>query len=99
MWLTMWITVHIFMVIMMMKTVQITINEDLLAQVDVVVKAEGSNRSAFMRQALAEALRKYSITQLEQQHTAGYLRQPVEAGEFDGWQEEQAWGDEWNAVK
>ena len=87
------------MVITMMKTVQMTINEELLAQVDEVVQAEGSNRSAFIRQALEDALRHYSIAQLEQQHTAGYLRQPVTSGEFDDWIEEQVWGDEWNEAK
>ena len=95
----MWISIHILMVIMMMKTVQMTINEELLAQVDEVVQAEGSNRSAFMRQALEEALRHYNITQLEQQHAAGYLRQPVAPGEFDDWVAEEAWGDEWIEAK
>ena len=87
------------MVITMMKTVQMTINEELLAQVDEVVQAEGSNRSAFIRQALEDALRHYSIAQLEQQHIAGYLQQPVTSGEFDDWVAEQAWGDEWNEAK
>jgi len=87
------------MVMFMMKTVQMTINEELLIQIDQVVKAEQSNRSAFMRQALEDALRRYQIAKLEQQHTVAYLQQPITADEFDGWLEEQAWGDEWNGEK
>jgi metal-responsive CopG/Arc/MetJ family transcriptional regulator len=95
----MWILTHMIMVTIMMKTVQMTINEDLLIQIDQVVKDEGSNRSAFMRQALKEALRRYNIAKLEKQHTAGYLQHPIKPDEFDDWQEEQAWGDEWNEAK
>lgn len=95
----MWIIIHMIMVMIMMKTVQMTINEELLIQIDQVVKDEGSNRSAFMRQALENALRHYKIAQLEQQHTNAYLQQPVKADEVDEWLEEQAWGDEWNEAK
>lgn len=95
----MWINTHMIMVVSMMKTIQMTINEDLLTQIDQVVKAEKSNRSAFMRQALEEALRQYKIDRLEQMHIAAYLQQPVTSDEFDGWQEEQAWGGEWNEAK
>lgn len=36
----------------MMKTVQMTIDENLLVQVDTLVAELGTNRSAFMRDAL-----------------------------------------------
>lgn len=95
----MWIIIHINMVMLMMKTIQMTINEELLTQVDQVVKAEKSNRSAFIRQALENALRHYKIAELEQQHANAYLQQPVKAGDVDEWLEEQDWGDEWNEEK
>ncbi len=47
-----------------------TIDEDLLAQVDTLVEELGTNRSAFMRDALESALKQRQITMLEQ-HRAG----------------------------
>ena len=76
-----------------MKTIQMTIDADLLADVDVAVKALGTNRSAFIRDALQYALRQLTLRQLEDQHAAGYERIPVRAEEFKGWEDEQVWGD------
>lgn len=76
-----------------MKTIQITIDESLLADVDEVVLAQGANRSAFIRAALQAALQDWRVQQLERQHAAGYARHPVITGEFDDWEDEQVWGD------
>ena len=76
----------------MMKTVQMTIDEVLLTQVDTLVEALGTNRSAFMREALESALKQRQVKVLEEQHRAGYERQPLTPDEFDIWQEEQVWG-------
>jgi metal-responsive CopG/Arc/MetJ family transcriptional regulator len=75
----------------MVKTVQVTIDEPLLKQVDKVVAELGTNRSAFMREALQLALRQRQLRLLEEQHRAGYERQPVTADELDIWQDEQIW--------
>ena len=75
----------------MMKTVQMTIDETLLEQVDEVVTELGTNRSAFMREALEKALKQRKLKLLEEQHRAGYERQPLTAEEFDIWQDEQIW--------
>ncbi|MCB8919424.1 MAG: ribbon-helix-helix protein, CopG family [Ardenticatenaceae bacterium] len=75
-----------------MKTVQMTIDEVLLTQVDTLVEALGTNRSAFMREALESALKQRQVKVLEEQHRAGYERQPLTPDEFDIWQEEQVWG-------
>jgi metal-responsive CopG/Arc/MetJ family transcriptional regulator len=75
----------------MVKTVQVTIDETLLKQVDNVVAELGTNRSAFMRDALQLALRQRQLRMLEEQHRVGYERQPVTADEFDIWQDEQIW--------
>ena len=74
-----------------MKTIQMTIDEPLLAEVDRVIQHLDTTRSAFIRQALQSALRQYTIAQMEQQHAGGYARYPVEPGEFDVWESEQAW--------
>jgi metal-responsive CopG/Arc/MetJ family transcriptional regulator len=75
----------------MMKTVQMTIDEALLTQVDTLIEELGTNRSAFMRDALESALKQRQVKMLEEQHRAGYERHPLTSDEFDIWQEEQVW--------
>lgn len=77
-----------------MKTIQMTLDEDLVKAVDRVSKQLNTSRSAFTRKALHEALDRYSTEQLERAHKKGYERHPVTADEFSVWEEEQAWGDE-----
>jgi metal-responsive CopG/Arc/MetJ family transcriptional regulator len=77
-----------------MRTVQMTLDEELLASVDEAAKKLNTTRSAFTRKALREALDRLTISQLEQKHRQGYERQPVRKGEFDVWEKEQVWGDE-----
>jgi metal-responsive CopG/Arc/MetJ family transcriptional regulator len=77
-----------------MKTVQMTLDEDLVRAVDRVVKRIHTTRSAFTRDALREALAKGNIARLERQHRKGYEIHPVNKAEFSVWESEQAWGDE-----
>lgn len=77
-----------------MKTVQMTLEEDLVRSVDRVVKKTHSTRSAFTRDALRDALRKFNVSRLEEQHRKGYKIHPVHKRELSVWEEEQAWGDE-----
>lgn len=76
-----------------MKTIQMTIDEPLLTEVDRVIEARNTTRSAFIRQALRLALRQLQVAEMEQKHAEGYARFPVEPGEFDVWEAEQAWGE------
>ena len=77
-----------------MRTIQMTLDDDLVKAVDRVSKQLRTNRSAFTRKALREALDRYSLQQLERKHRQGYERHPVGADEFSGWENEQEWGDE-----
>ena len=77
-----------------MKTIQMTLDEELVEAVDRVAKELQTNRSAFARKALREALVRYSLEQLERKHREGYERHPVDADEVSVWGAEQAWGDE-----
>jgi metal-responsive CopG/Arc/MetJ family transcriptional regulator len=76
-----------------MKTVQMTLDEELVAEVDRAAAAKGKSRSAFTRDALRAALASEHERQLEHQHRLGYERQPVKPGEFDDWEAEQVWPD------
>jgi metal-responsive CopG/Arc/MetJ family transcriptional regulator len=70
-----------------MKTIQVTIDESLLNEVDHVIQEFKTARSAFIRSALQLALRQYAVSKLEQEHTEGYAKHPVESGEFDNWEQ------------
>ena len=77
-----------------MKTIQLTIDEPLLNEVDQIIQDLKTTRSAFIRSALQLALREYAISKLEREHAEGYTRYPVTPGEFDIWESEQAWGEQ-----
>jgi metal-responsive CopG/Arc/MetJ family transcriptional regulator len=77
----------------MMKTIQMTIDEPLLSEVDRVIQSLDTTRSAFIREALQLALWQHKMAEMERKQAEGYARHPVEPGEFDGWEDEQAWGE------
>ena len=76
-----------------MKTVQMTLDEELVAEVDRAARRLKTTRSAFTRQALRRALELLEIAALEQRQRDGYRKKPVGAREFAGWEREQAWGE------
>lgn len=76
-----------------MKTIQMTLDEDLLKLIDQVVNELKTTRSAFIRESVQFYLERLKIKKLEKKQQAGYRENPVQAGEFDIWENEQAWGD------
>jgi metal-responsive CopG/Arc/MetJ family transcriptional regulator len=76
-----------------MKTVQLTLDEPLVAEVDEVVKKLGTSRSAFTREALRAALARRRSEALEDRQRQGYERHPVKSSEVDVWEEAQVWPD------
>lgn len=77
-----------------MKTVQMTLDDDLVKELDIIVKESQTNRSAFTRDALRRAITHYRQLKLVEQHRKGYQQHPVIEDEFSVWEDEQAWGDE-----
>ena len=73
-----------------MKTVQMTLDEDLIVRVDRAARRLKTTRSAFTRQALQEALKNIQTIQNEARHRRGYEAHPVD-DEFSGWANEQVW--------
>jgi metal-responsive CopG/Arc/MetJ family transcriptional regulator len=69
-----------------MRTVQMTLDEDLVEAVDRTARKLGKSRSAFARDALREALVRVRVKALEEKHRAGYARKPVRRGEFNVWE-------------
>ena len=82
-----------------MKTIQMTIDENLLQRVDQTVKNLHTTRSAFIREALEQALLTYQVRRLEERDAIGYTAVPADPLEMDEWSAEQAWGDRWNEEK
>lgn len=76
-----------------MKTIQMTLDDDLVDAVDKLVKKLKTTRSAFARKALREAVKQVNIRSLENKHKRGYDRYPAGKAEFSVWESEQEWGD------
>ena len=77
-----------------MRTIQMTLDDDLVKAVDRVSKELCTSRSAFARKALRDALARHKLEELERKHRRGYEGKPVAADEFTVWETEQVWGDE-----
>lgn len=77
-----------------MRTIQMTMDEELLEEVDKIVKELETTRSAFTRAALKNAIKNIHVSKLEKKHRKGYKIHPVNKGEFSVWEKEQDWGDE-----
>ena len=76
-----------------METIELTIDESLLAEVDRVTQELSMTRADFARLALELALRNQQTIALERQHAQGYARHPIKPGEFDDWEAEQLWSE------
>ena len=76
-----------------MRTIQMTLDDELVEDVDQVVKRLKTTRSAFTRKALKEAIRQVNITMLEKRHKKGYENFPGVTAEFSVWESEQEWGE------
>jgi len=77
-----------------MRTIQMTLDDDLVKKVDAIATELNTTRSAFTRDALREAVKEYNIRRLELKHRQGYSAHPVNREEFSVWEKEQNWGDE-----
>lgn len=76
-----------------MRTIQMTLDDDLVETVDKIAKELKTTRSAFTRNALREAVNRINIQRLEEQHKQGYKSYPTKKDEFSVWEKEQDWGD------
>ena len=77
-----------------MRTIQMTLDDDLVKKVDDIASELQTTRSAFTRNALREAIKQYNTRRLELKHRQGYEAHPVNKEEFSVWEKEQNWGDE-----
>jgi metal-responsive CopG/Arc/MetJ family transcriptional regulator len=77
-----------------MKTISVSLDEDLLRRVDREVRSAKQTRSQLFRIVLRDWLTSRRRRRLAAEDRAGYERQPVGAGEFSGLIGAQAFDDE-----
>ena len=76
---------------MYMKAIQVTLDEKLLAELDADEEVRRDGRSAVLRRAAAEYLRRRRRRSIADQYRNAYGAEPGLGQEFDGWQDEGSW--------
>lgn len=76
-----------------METIQVSIDETLLAEVQQATNALQMTPSDFMTVALERAIAQREIIAKERRDAQGYLEQPQRPEEVEEWQSEQEWGE------
>jgi metal-responsive CopG/Arc/MetJ family transcriptional regulator len=74
-----------------METIQVVLDKELLRAADRAVRKMKVNRSALMRDALREHLRRLEILAREDRDREGYARQPQIGDDQRAWEAEAAW--------
>jgi metal-responsive CopG/Arc/MetJ family transcriptional regulator len=74
-----------------MQIVQIVLDEKLLHAADQAAKRTRRNRSALVRDALREHLRRLELRASEERDRHGYVRHSQADGETRSWESEATW--------
>jgi metal-responsive CopG/Arc/MetJ family transcriptional regulator len=77
-----------------MPIVRIVLDKKLLHAAVQAAKRTRRNRSALVRDALQEHLRRLELRASEERDRQGYLRRPHADAEARGWESEAAWPEE-----
>jgi metal-responsive CopG/Arc/MetJ family transcriptional regulator len=73
------------------ETVRIVIDRNLLEAADKAARQMKQNRSALIRHALREDLKRLDALQGEERDRAGYTRRPQALEETSPWEMEASW--------
>jgi metal-responsive CopG/Arc/MetJ family transcriptional regulator len=74
-----------------METIQVVLDKKLLQATDRAARQTKRNRSALVRDALREHLRRLSVQSLEERDRTGYSAQLPASDEAIFWEAEAAW--------
>jgi metal-responsive CopG/Arc/MetJ family transcriptional regulator len=77
-----------------MATIQVVLDAKLLKAANVAAKRGKVNRSALIRKALEEHLKRLKVLELEERDRRGYLAKPQQPDEYRGWESIAAWPDD-----
>ena len=73
-----------------MQTIQVVLDKKLLQATDKAARRLKRNRSALVREALSEHLRRLEALVLEEQDRQGYAKHPATVSEWWNWEAEAA---------
>jgi metal-responsive CopG/Arc/MetJ family transcriptional regulator len=74
-----------------MKAIQITMDDELLAKLDADEEVRRDGRSAVLRRAADEYLRKRRKRAIANQYAKAYGSDAGLGAEFEGWEEQGVW--------
>lgn len=77
-----------------MTTIQVVLEDSLLQATDRAVRQLKVNRSALIRDALREHLKRLSVLEKECRDREGYGKHPTTKSEFGAWDKVTAWPDD-----
>lgn len=77
-----------------METIQIVLDKKLLLATDRAARRAKRNRSALVRDALCEHLRRLDVRDKERRDRLGYSTRREVRNESKGWEAEAAWPEE-----
>lgn len=77
-----------------MQTIQVVLEPKLLKAADVAARRRKVNRSALIREALREHLKRLHVLDLEERDRRGYQARPQRAEEYRPWEEAAAWPED-----
>jgi metal-responsive CopG/Arc/MetJ family transcriptional regulator len=74
-----------------METIQVVVDARLLRAADRAARRTKVNRSALIRDALREHLRRLEVRELEERDRKGYQSRPGDGEEVTAWESEASW--------
>jgi metal-responsive CopG/Arc/MetJ family transcriptional regulator len=79
---------------MCMKAIQITFDDQLLRALDADEEVKRLGRSAVLRKAATQYLRRSAAARIRDQYRCAYGDRKGLGADFDGWTEQGVWPDE-----
>jgi metal-responsive CopG/Arc/MetJ family transcriptional regulator len=77
-----------------METIQVVLDSKLRRAADLAAKRQRVNRSALIRRALEEHLKRLKILELEERDRRGYEAHPQQPQEYRVWENIAAWPED-----
>jgi metal-responsive CopG/Arc/MetJ family transcriptional regulator len=74
-----------------METIQVVLDKKLLKAADLAAKRQKVNRSALIRDAMHQHLKRLRELELEERDRRGYLARPQRVEESRIWEDAAAW--------
>ena len=80
-----------------MATIQVVVDDELLCSLDEELQGRHRTRSAFIRQAIEEKLRRAKRARLDELDRLAYLepQSDEERKEAEAWSKVASWGERW----